>query len=136
MTTKKLLLFFPECETERSIVYKLVKEYNLIVNIFRAKVTPEEEGYLVLDVSGKESNIQNAIKYIKTLNVKVNEKDKGMIWDSSKCSGCGNCIPHCPTGALYIANRETMRVDFKSSLCVECLRCIDICPYKACSSLF
>ncbi|MHC4656143.1 MAG: NIL domain-containing protein, partial [Planctomycetota bacterium] len=47
--TKKLMLFFPKCECEKPIIYHLVKDHNLIVNIFRAKVTPEEEGYLVLD---------------------------------------------------------------------------------------
>ena len=42
--TKKLLLFFPKCECEKPIIYHLVKDYNLVVNVFRAKVTPEEEG--------------------------------------------------------------------------------------------
>ena len=50
--TKKLMLYFPECETEKPIVYHLVKDYDLVVNIFRAIVTPEEEGFLVLDVTG------------------------------------------------------------------------------------
>ena len=44
--TRKLYLYFPKSETEKPIVYKLVKDYGLIINIFRAKVTPEEEGYL------------------------------------------------------------------------------------------
>ena len=59
--TKKLMLFFPRCECEKPIVYHLVKDYNLVVNVFRAKVTPEEEGYLVLDVTGTE--YQNGSTY-------------------------------------------------------------------------
>ena len=57
MITKRLLLFFPKSETEKPIVYHLVKDYDLVINIFRAKVTPEEFGYLVLDVSGSDENI-------------------------------------------------------------------------------
>ena len=50
--TKKVLLLFPKSETEKPIVYHLVKDYDLEVNIFRAKVTADEFGYLVLDLTG------------------------------------------------------------------------------------
>ena len=134
--TKKLLLLFPQCETEKPIVYQLVKEYNLIINIFRAKVTPEEEGYLVLDVTGTEEDIERGMEYVKTFNVTINETQKGVQWDSELCTHCGNCIPHCPTKALYIKNRETMEVDFDSNLCIECLSCLTNCPFGACNSIF
>ena len=60
--TKKFFLYFPKCETEKPIVYHLVKDYNLIINIFRAKVTPEEEGYLVLDITGSQVHIDQGIE--------------------------------------------------------------------------
>ncbi len=44
MITKKIYLYFPKSETEKPIVYQLVKEFDLIVNIFRAKVTPRGGG--------------------------------------------------------------------------------------------
>jgi ferredoxin len=134
--TKKLLLLFPQCETEKPIVYHLVKDYNLIINIFRAKVTPEEEGYLVLDVTGTEEDIEKGMQYVKTFNVIINETHKGVIWDEDRCTHCGNCLPHCPTDALYIKDRKTMQIAFNDKLCVECLSCIDNCPFGACSSIF
>ena len=39
IVTHKYFLKFPKCETETPIVYHLVKDYDLEVNIFRAKVT-------------------------------------------------------------------------------------------------
>mgnify|MGYP000435934947 CR=1 FL=1 len=72
MITRKLMLYFPKSETEKPIVYHLVKDYGLVVNIFRAKVTPEEEGYLVLDVTGTEEDIEKALAFIKTFNVAIN----------------------------------------------------------------
>jgi len=51
--TKKLLLHFKKNDTEKPIVYRLVKDHDLVVNIFRAKITPDETGYLVLDISGE-----------------------------------------------------------------------------------
>lgn len=134
--TKKLLLYFPKCETEKPIVYHLVKDYDLVVNIFRAKVTPEEEGYLVLDITGKDDDINEAMDYVKTFNVTVDETTKGLRWDEELCMQCGNCLPHCPTDAMHIFNRKTMEVGFDGTKCIECLNCVENCPYGACSPLF
>ncbi len=134
--TKKLLLLFPECETEKPIVYQLVKDYDLIINIFRAKVTPEEEGYLVLDITGTEENIKRGMEYVRTFNVTINETQKGVQWDPDICTHCGICIPHCPTKALSIKDKTTMEVQFSGDLCIECLSCLSACPFGACSSIF
>ena len=136
MITKKLMLYFPKSETEKPIVYHLVKDYNLVINIFRAKVTPEEYGYLVLDVTGTDEDIRRGMEFVKTLNVQVDESHKGVRWDEATCTNCGNCISHCPTAALHIPDRATMKIAYDSDLCVECLSCISNCPFWACSSIF
>lgn len=136
MITKKLLLRFPKSIADTPIVYRLVKNHDLMVNIFRAKVTPEEEGYLLLDVTGSQENIDNGIAFIESIDVVVNESNRGLQWDSAKCTSCGNCIPRCPTHALHIPDRSTMKVDFASNKCIECLNCIANCPYDACYSAF
>ena len=136
MVTKRLTLFFPKSETEKPIVYHLVKDYDLVINIFRAKVTPEEFGYLVLDVTGSEENITRGMQFVRGLNVQVDEAQKGVRWEAARCTMCTNCIPHCPTKALHVADRATMEVAFASQLCVECLSCLENCPYGACSSIF
>jgi len=134
--TKKLMLWFPKCECEKPIVYHLVRDYDLIVNVFRAKVTPEEEGYLVLDVTGTEENIDKAMDYVKTFDVTINTTGKGVTWDENRCTGCGSCLTHCPTDALYVPDRATMAVKFDEAKCIECLACIRVCPYGACASAF
>jgi len=134
--TKKLMLWFPKCECEKPIVYHLVKDYDLIVNVFRAKVTPEEEGYLVLDVTGTEENIDRAMEYVKTFNVTINTTGKGLTWNEDRCTSCGACLTHCPTGALHIPDRATMAVAFDETKCIECLACVKACPYNACTPAF
>lgn len=136
MVTKKLLLYFPQCETEKPIVYRLVKDYNLMVNIFRAKVTPDEDGYLVLDITGTETDIERGLDYVKTFDVEIDETQRGVRWDDLKCTCCGICIPHCPTAALHFEDRWGMKVTFDARQCIECLNCIKNCPFEACSSLF
>ena len=134
--TRKLTLFFPQCECEKPIVCELVRDYDLIINIFRAKVTPDEEGYLVLDVTGTEENIEKGLDFVKTFNVTINDAAKGLVWDADICTHCGQCLPHCPTDALHIADPATRKVVFEAEKCIECQACIAACPYKACSSVF
>jgi len=134
--TKKLMLFFPKCECEKPIIYHLVKDYNLVVNIFRAKVTPEEEGYLVLDVTGTEDDIERALAFVKTFNVSINYSGKGVTRDENSCTHCGHCITHCPTGALRIDDKTTREVIYSEADCIECLACIRVCPFGALASAF
>ena len=133
---KKLMLFFPRCECEKPIIYHLVKDHNLMVNVFRAKVTPEEEGYLVLDVIGTEEDIQRGIDFVRTFDVAINDTGKGVTRDDALCTHCGHCVTHCPTGALCIPDTATREVIYNEEDCIECLGCIRVCPYGACASAF
>ncbi len=131
-----MMLFFPQCECEKPIIYYLVKDHNLVVNVFRAKVTPEEEGYLVLDVTGTEEDIAKGMDFVKTFNVTISYTNKGVVRDTEKCTHCGHCVSHCPTGALCIGNSATREVIYNENECIECLACIRVCPYNACTSTF
>jgi ferredoxin len=134
--TKKLMLFFPRCECEKPIIYHLVKDHNLVVNVYRAKVTPEEEGYLVLDVTGTEADIERGMDFVKTFNVTINTTGKGVTRDEERCTHCGQCVPHCPTGALHIGDPATREVVYDEAKCIECLACLRVCPFGACASAF
>ena len=136
MVTKRLHLTFPSTAVEEPIVYHLVRDYNLLINIVRANITPDEEGYLALNVTGTEEDIQRGIAFAQSYSVVISEITKGLIWDSNRCTSCSNCITHCPTNALHIADRKTMKVAYDSLLCVECMSCIRNCPYGVCTSYF
>jgi L-aspartate semialdehyde sulfurtransferase ferredoxin len=136
MTIKKLMLYFPKSEIEQPIVYHLIKDYNLKVNLIRAKITPEEFGYLVMDVTGEEADIDRGLEYLQGFNVDVNSTYRGLRRNEEKCTHCGNCLSHCPTGALAIDDVHTRKVEFKPDKCIECLACIRACPFDACVSIF
>lgn len=136
MITKKVYLYFPKSETEKPIVYQLVKDYDLVVNIFRAKVTPEEEGYLSLEVTGSEANIERAFAFLATFDVTIHAGNKSVRWDEQRCAQCGACVVHCPSQALVIADRATRSIAFVEENCIECLACVAACPFGACSSAF
>ncbi len=99
-------------------------------------MTPEEYGYLVLDVTGSATDIERAIAWVSTFNVRVDEANKGVSRTEDACTNCGNCLPHCPTDALAVADRSTMQVVFDSELCIECLACIPVCPVRGLLAIF
>jgi L-aspartate semialdehyde sulfurtransferase ferredoxin len=134
--TRKVLLHFPRSATDKPVVYHLVRDYQLVVNIFRASVTPEEDGYLVLDVSGSEEDIRRGMEFARSEGIQVDESSIGVARDEGRCTHCGNCLAHCPTHALHVADPSTRRVEFDPGLCVECLSCLKNCPFGACSSIF
>lgn len=136
MATQKITLYFPQYHVETPVVTHLVKDYDLDVNIFRAKVTANEEGFLVLELKGSQENIDKGIAHAESLHVEVRLNNKGLNWNGESCVGCTTCIPHCPTNALSVQDRVSMVVSFDSDKCVECLSCIEKCPFGACTSLF
>ena len=56
MIKHKLVLRFPASLVEQPLIYRLVKDYDLMVNILRADINPRKEGRLVMEVSGREEN--------------------------------------------------------------------------------
>ncbi|ADK80435.1 NIL domain-containing protein [Sediminispirochaeta smaragdinae] len=136
MIQKKFLLNFSKEVSEQPHIYHLVKDYDLIVNIFRAKITDEAEGFMILEISGEKDALRKGIAYLRDQNVGVGEAEKGVVWDEERCTQCGNCLSHCPTHALRIDNPATMHIIFDAEACIECLACIKNCPYGACTSVF
>jgi ferredoxin len=48
-----------------------------------------------------------------------------MLIDSRKCVACGNCVPVCPMGAIYL---EAGRAQVNEDECVECSTCYRFLP--------
>ncbi|MCD6396978.1 MAG: 4Fe-4S dicluster domain-containing protein [Spirochaetaceae bacterium] len=136
METKKILLTFNKNVVEKPIVYHLVKDFDLITNIYRASISAEEQGLMVLDISGSSEMIEAGINFIRSQKVKVEDAQKSFRWDAELCTSCGNCLTHCPVNALHINDRKTMKVEFDEKLCIDCMGCIPNCPYEACGSIF
>jgi len=130
MVSKRIVLHFPSKLVDRPIISNLVKDYALDFNILKASVTPNEEGILVLELSGKEEDFDKGIKYLKKVGVKVQPLSKDIKRNEERCTHCGVCVPLCPTNAL-IYDVKTHRVDFHDNKCIACEICIKACPVRA-----
>jgi ferredoxin len=112
------------------ITYHLVKDYDLMFNIMRGVITPDEEGRLVISLSGNKKSLEDGIEYLKKQGINVESLAQDIKWHENKCTHCTACIPACPTEAMSV-NRDTMEVSFNKEKCIACELCISICPFKA-----
>lgn len=131
MESKRIVLTFPKEKIDKPIVYKLIKDFNLVFNILKASITPDQAGHMVLELSGEKAEIDKGIKFIKDLNVKVEPLSKEIKVDWEKCTQCSACVSICPTEALFVKDRKTMEVGFDPEKCIACELCIRPCPPRA-----
>jgi len=135
MAKRRIVLTFPSRLIDQPITYHLIKDYNLAVNILRARVSPKEEGRLMIELSGKKSSLDAGLNYLKELGVNVQPLARDIKWLEERCTHCTVCVPICPTKAITV-DRDKMRVSFDKERCIACELCVPICPYKAIEILF
>ncbi len=130
MLKKRYVLTFPTNLLHEPITYHLIKDYDLIVNILRARVNPNEEGLLVLEVEGTRSELESAVKYLQNLGVGLQPLARDIKWNEKVCTHCTACIAMCPTSAFKV-DKKTRRVTFDKNKCIACELCVKACPYGA-----
>lgn len=70
MKTERLELTFPEKQIKKPVIYQLVKGFDVIPNIRRANVD-ETFGWMVLELSGEEDELERAKKHLGDLGIEV-----------------------------------------------------------------
>ena len=125
--SKKVVLRFPRPLVDQPIIYRLVKDYNLMFNILKASITPKEEGVLALELSGEQDDYKKGIKYLAKVGVDIRPLSKDVYRNEERCTHCGACITICPTSAFTL-DTSTRRVNFLQDKCIACGLCIKACP--------
>lgn len=128
--SRRIVLTFPRSLLDKPIVYRLIKDFDLVFNILKARINPAEEGLLVLELTGEEDQVQKGIKYLTDLKVKVQPLSQDIRRIEEKCTHCGACVSVCPTSALAI-DPVTRQVNFDNSQCIACELCLPACPPRA-----
>lgn len=131
----KIVCHFSAAQADQPIVYHLVKDHDLVVNILKANINPQKEGFLVVEVEGSKQNYEGGLAFLKEIGVTVEPLSETILWDEEICIQCGACASFCPTSALSI-ERESMLVGFDNTKCVVCGMCLDCCPTRAINLYF
>jgi len=130
VVSKRVVLRFPKRLVDRPIIYRLIRDYDLEFNILKALVTPEEEGLLVLELSGEQTDYDKGIKYLTKAGVRIQSLSQDVIRNEERCTHCGACVTVCPTQAFAV-EPVTRLVRFYSERCVACGLCLKACPPRA-----
>ncbi len=126
----KIVLHFPPAATDQPVIYRLSRDYGLVFNILRASITPEEEGLMVLELSGEGADYQRATDYLREMGVRIQPLVQDIRKNDERCTDCGACVGVCPTDALVL-ERPSMKVIFSPEECVVCGECVPTCPVRA-----
>ncbi len=128
--SKRIVLHFPRRLVDRPIVSRLVRDFKLDFNILKASITPEEEGLLILELSGKQEDYDKGIDYLTKTGVRIQSLSQDVTRNEERCTHCGACITICPTAAFEVES-STRQVNFYNEKCLACELCIKACPPRA-----
>ena len=70
MAKKQVTLMFPQHLIKEPVIYMMAKEYDVMPNIRRAKVT-ETSGEVTLELEGADEALKNAVAFLEKKGVKV-----------------------------------------------------------------
>ncbi len=130
MYSKKIVIRYTPEIVQEPVIYQLVKKYDLVFNILKARIFPRREGVIVLELSGLKENFDHGIRFLKEMGLKVEPLSKSVSQNTDKCVHCGACIAFCSTGALAL-ERESQKVMFDPEKCNGCELCVSGCPVRA-----
>jgi ferredoxin len=130
MPKKKIILTFPPQMTEQPLTYYLVKDFDLAINILQARVTPGEEGKMVVELSnGTMKNIEAGIAFLVQQGVTVESVSTEIVLNEADCINCGSCTAVCRSEALTIAPPD-WKLNFDKEKCIVCQMCVKACPMQ------
>ncbi|MDK2821384.1 MAG: L-aspartate semialdehyde sulfurtransferase ferredoxin [Clostridia bacterium] len=130
MSPKRIVLRFMAGTADRPIIYHLIKNYDLVVNILKARINPKKEGTMVLELQGEPEKYKLGLEYLRSQGISIQPLSQDVKRNENLCVHCGACTSVCPSGALFL-ERPEMTVKFDEDKCVVCHMCVKACPYKA-----
>ena len=93
MKKTRTVLSFPPSNVEEPVMYRLIKDYELVVNILRASIDPGKQGRMVVELSGEESQMALAFNYLENLGVTIEPLSQEIQHLEKRCTGCTACVP-------------------------------------------
>lgn len=135
MPKRKLLLTFPTNLVDKPLTYHLVRDYDLEINILRARITPHEEGRLIVELNGRKDNLKLGEKYLESIGVNVKPLALDIIYFEDRCIHCTACSAVCRSGAITV-ERSEMKMELNKDKCIACELCVSACPFNAVAIAF
>ncbi|NLM97420.1 MAG: 4Fe-4S binding protein [Halanaerobiaceae bacterium] len=133
MYSRRVKLIYRPDKVGEPIIYNLIKRFDVEINIIHARISPDEEGKLVMDIKAEEINdLEKGINYLLMEGIEVKTLDKSIVYNEEDCVFCGACTGLCKTGALKM-DEDSWELVVDHGKCLLCGMCIDACSLNALS---
>ena len=126
---ERVVLHIPAKIVTEPIIYRLVKDFDVAVNVLKVEVVENDEGLMVLGIQGTSSALTAAKKYLTERGVRLEALKRDVHLREDRCTHCGACIGQCPSGALTMTAEYEVKLDPKK--CIACGHCAIACTYDA-----
>jgi ABC-type methionine transport system ATPase subunit len=73
---KRVTLIFPRHLVNVPVTYRLAKDFDVAANILRARVSPNEVGTLVVELSGDIDQVEAGLEWVQSLGIEVADQTK------------------------------------------------------------
>ncbi len=70
MPKRMVTLIFPETLVTEPVIYRLSRQFKIIPNVRRARVT-EKAGEVMLELEGEEEELNKGVAYLNNLGIRV-----------------------------------------------------------------
>lgn len=134
MAKKRIVLTFPASLSELPLTNRLVKDFDLSINILKAKILPGEEGKLVLELEGTIDQINAGLDFLIQQGLFVEPVSKEIALSEDGCVQCGACTTVCASEALTMTPKGELKFDRER--CIVCELCVPACPVKVIKVMF
>jgi ABC-type methionine transport system ATPase subunit len=78
MTRMRVRLTFPTALIQEPIVYRLVKDFDIVINIRRADVKADH-GWMALELEAGEQALERGVKWLKDKGVQVDPIERDVV---------------------------------------------------------
>jgi ABC-type methionine transport system ATPase subunit len=72
---RRFRLVFPVHLTDQPILYRLVRDFDLVMNIRRAHVLEDQMGLVILELQGQEEAIGQGVALLQEMGIETEEID-------------------------------------------------------------
>ena len=125
---KRYALRFSPSLVEQPIISKLVRTYDVDINILNADVASGRGGKLVVELSGTEEALKESVLWLTQTGIVVSEMVKELNFKEELCINCGACTAVCSSRALFLD--KDWKLVYDPDLCVLCGLCVQACPMQ------
>jgi ABC-type methionine transport system ATPase subunit len=93
---RRYALRFSPALVEEPIVSRLVRTYDVDINILNADVASGRGGKLIVELSGSAEALSASVSYLNALGIRVSEMVTELLFDEEECIHCGAVLQSAP----------------------------------------